>query len=63
MMKMLNATRRNKRMSGLQAIQPKKDTIQKMKMPETTALAIHDALVAKMKYPTSATLANKTMSP
>ena len=50
-------------MSELTAIQPKNDAKQKMKRPETTALVIHDASVAKSKYATSATLATKTMNP
>lgn len=50
-------------MSELTAIQPKHEAKEKMKMPETTALVIHDASVAKSKYAMSATLATNTMSP
>ena len=49
--------------SGLQTTQPKNDVVQKMKMPETTALIIHDASVRKTKYKTSKTLANIAMRP
>jgi hypothetical protein len=63
MMKILKATRRNNLTSGLQAIQPKNDAMQKMKMPATTVLITHDAFITKTKYATSAMLANKTISP
>ena len=63
MMKTLRATSKNRVTSGSQAIQPKRDARQKMKMPETTTLVIQHASVIKTKYAISATLVNKTMSP
>jgi hypothetical protein len=63
MIKMLNATSENSPMSGLTAIQPNHDPKLKMKRPETTALVIHEASVAKSKYTMSATLANRTINP
>jgi len=63
MIKMLNPTRIKKLMCILKGIQSKNDAKQKIKRPETTVLLIHDAAVAKLKYATSAILANTTMNP